>query len=222
LATTRVRTLPLSFRKDSTSCRYWRPPVLVIRVYIMWRRNHVYGQTINSITPIACDDTVCKNREADHAKPLKSNDQISTVCSKLPLNCRSWGCQSSAMQVINLVESINCQAASERARSRPPQSRREICPGVPLEGRISRMRSSGSCVQRRSVLSGSIVRRLCENYRELLQMPKIARFRRALVELNHQISNTRKRAARIHEESRVFTQPLRITDLWTLHGEGPL
>jgi hypothetical protein len=49
--------------------------------------------------------------------------------------------------------------------------------------------------------------RLCENYRELLQMPKIARFGRALVELNHQISNSRKRAARNHKESRVFTQP---------------
>jgi hypothetical protein len=31
-----------------------------------------------------------KIAEADHAKPLKSNDQISTVCSKLALNCRSW------------------------------------------------------------------------------------------------------------------------------------
>jgi hypothetical protein len=40
-------------------------------------------------------------------------------------------------------------------------------------------------------------------------MPKIARFGRALVELNHQITNSRKRAARNHEESRVFTQPLR-------------
>ena len=158
-------------------------------------------------------------RSANTANSVK---KVATFWYFGKLSLNFGRCQSSAMQVINLVESINCQAASERARSRPPQSRREICPGVPLEGRISRMRSSGSCVQRRSVLSGSIVRRLCENYRELLQMPKIARFRRALVELNHQISNTRKRAARIHEESRVFTQPLRITDLWTLHGEGPL
>ena len=62
-------------------------------------------------------------------------------------------------------------------------------------------------------LKGSSAERLCENYRELLQMPKIARFRRALVELNHQISNSRKRAARNHEESRVFTQPPDEADL---------
>jgi len=53
-------------------------------------------------------------------------------------------------------------------------------------------------------------------------MPKIARFRRALVELNHQISNTRKRAARNREESRVFTQPLRLADICTLRSEGQL
>jgi len=61
--------------------------------------------------------------------------------------------------------------------------------------------------------NGSFVRRLCENDRELLQMPKTARFGRALFELNHQISNSRKRAVRNHEESRVFTQPLHIVDV---------
>jgi len=53
-------------------------------------------------------------------------------------------------------------------------------------------------------------------------MPKNARFGRALVELNHQISNSRKRAARNHEESRVFTQPLRLADLCTLRSERRL
>jgi hypothetical protein len=33
------------------------------------------------------------------------------------------------------------------------------------------------------------VRRPCESYQGLLQMPKIARFRRSPVELNHQFSN---------------------------------
>jgi hypothetical protein len=56
-------------------------------------------------------------------------------------------------------------------------------------------------------VNGCYAERLCENYREHLQMPKIARFGPALVELNHQISNSRKRAARNHEESRAFTQP---------------
>ena len=56
-------------------------------------------------------------------------------------------------------------------------------------------------------LTVCFVRRLCENYRGILQMPKIARFGRSLVELNHQFSNSLKRVARNHEESRVFTQP---------------
>ena len=53
---------------------------------------------------------------------------------------------------------------------------------------------------------------------------KIARFKRALVELNHQISNSRKRAARNHEESRVFTQPLRTAVMgrfWANDCSGP-
>ena len=62
--------------------------------------------------------------------------------------------------------------------------------------------------------------RLCENYRELLQMAKIARFGRALVERNHQIRNSRKRAARNHEESRVFTQPPDEAAIYIVYFEG--